>query len=253
MKERIDICNELKELFFGNKEIIAVWEGGSAATGYLDEYSDLDLGIVCNDEAVEDVFTQLEVYLQNNFGIVRKFRMPEPTWHGFSQCFYQIANVPDLFYLDIGVMKKTLPEKLTESDRHGDSQVWFEKEKILDPTPTAEDKAETRCRQFYKNATQADFIIITELKKAIARKNFSEAFPAYFQFIARNLGIMLNLKYRPRKVDFGLRYSYRDYPQDDAIMIENFFKVKSIEELAGNFVIALKVYTELKEQFAKIY
>ncbi len=107
-------------------------KGGSAATGFEDEFSDLDLAIVCKDHAVEAIFSLLESWLKVNYSITRKFRVPEPSWHGFSQCFYQIENVPPLFYLDIAVIKKSLPDKFTESDRHGNAVVWFEKEKILD-------------------------------------------------------------------------------------------------------------------------
>jgi len=251
LKTRDQICSELKELFINQIEIIAVWEGGSAATGYLDEYSDLDLAVVCEDEAVESVFNLLENFLSEQYGIIRQFRMPEPTWHGFSQAFYLIDQVAELFYLDIGVLKKSLPDKFTESDRHGESVVWFEKEKIIDATPTPADKVKAKCAHFFKMATQADFIAVLEIRKAIARQLFSEAFPVYLQFISRNLGVLLNIKYRPAKVDFGLRYAYRDYQKADAELIENLFKVNSVKEVDKKFQIALQRYAELKEEILK--
>ena len=248
MKTPEQVANGLREFLEQDSDIIAVWEGGSAATGYLDEYSDLDLAIVCNDDSVENIIELVDEYLENNYGIERRFRLPEPTWHGFSQCYYQIRNVPELYYLDISFMKKSLPDKFTESDRHGNAVIWFEKEKVIDSTPTPQDKVLARAKQFYRIATQADFITIIEINKAIARKRYSEAFPFYYQFIARNLGIMLNLKYRPCKVDFGLRYSYRDYEKADAELIEDLFKIESLEELNSKFRIALNRYEQLKEE-----
>ena len=38
-----EIRAELKVFLEGREEVLAAWEGGSAATGWLDEYSDLDL------------------------------------------------------------------------------------------------------------------------------------------------------------------------------------------------------------------
>lgn len=32
-----------------------MWEGGSAATGYLDEYSDLDIALITTDDTVEEI------------------------------------------------------------------------------------------------------------------------------------------------------------------------------------------------------
>lgn len=250
LKSRDQICSELKELLFKQTEIIAVWEGGSAATGYLDRFSDLDLAIVCEDSAVESVFNLLETYLSKDYGIIRQFRMPEPTWHGFSQAFYLIDKVIELFYLDIGVLKKSLPDKFTESDRHGNSVIWFEKEKVIDSSPTPAAKISAKCASFFKQATQADFLTILDIRKAVARQLFSEAFPLYLQFISRNLGTLLNIKYRPAKVDFGLRYAYRDYAKRDADLIEDLFKVNSIEELDIKFQKALQRFAELKEELS---
>jgi predicted nucleotidyltransferase len=251
MKTKKQISGELKELLITNENVIAAWEGGSAATGYEDEFSDLDLSIICKDAAVEEMFRELEEWLEENYGILNKFRVPEPAWHGFSQCYYQIDKVHPLFYLDIAVIKKSLPDKFTESDRHGNAVVWFEKEKILDSSPTEPEKVEEKAKHFYKIATQSDFLTITEIQKAISRKRYSEAFPVYFQMIARNLAILLNLKYRPAKVDFGLRYGYRDYGKADFELVESLLKVASSEELKEKFLLAEKRFYELKDEFKK--
>ncbi|MCK7484998.1 MAG: hypothetical protein MZU97_05195 [Bacillus subtilis] len=131
MFDRSMITKDLNRLFRANPAILAVWEGGSAATGFLDEFSDLDLSIICVDDAVETVFQQLEEHLKTIYGIRRKFRIPEPAWHGFSQCFYQIDQVPPLFYLDIAVIKASLPEKFTEPDRHGNAVIWFDPKSFI--------------------------------------------------------------------------------------------------------------------------
>lgn len=248
MKTREQVADELKKLLVKDRNIIAAWEGGSAATGFMDEFSDLDLAVVCEDEAVEKIFGKLEKFIEKNYGIERKYRVPEPAWHGFSQCFYKVGNVPELYYLDIAVIKRSIQDKFTESDRHGDAVVWFEKEKMIDPTPTSKEKVTEKGRKYFKFISDSDFLMITELKKAIARKNFTEAFPAYYRLIASNLGVLLNLKYRPCKVDFGIRYAYRDFPKKEVNLISDSFKVGSIDEIEAKSMKVIKRIEELKKE-----
>jgi hypothetical protein len=168
--------------------------------------------------------------------------------NGFSQCFYKVGNVPELYYLDIAVIKKSLPDKFTEKDRHGDSVVWFEKEKMIDPTPTPEPKVKEKGKKYYKYIADSDFLMETELKKALARKNFTEAFPSYMRLINSNLGILLNLKYRPCKVDFGLRYAYRDFPKKEVALLEDSFKINSLEDIVIKSERVLKRIEDLKKE-----
>jgi predicted nucleotidyltransferase len=251
MKTREEIKEELKSLLEKDKKIIAAWEGGSAATGFLDDYSDLDLAIVCEDDAVEAVFKKLEKHIEKNFGIEKRYRMPEPAWHGFSQCFYKVGNVPELYYLDIAVIKRSIPDKFTERDRHGDSIVWFEKEKMIDPAPTPKEKVIEKGKKFFRHIADSDFLMQIELKKALARKNFTEAFQSYYRLIGANLGILLNLKYRPCKVDFGMRYAYRDFPKKEVDLLTDSYKIGSIEDIEKKSKKVLKRIAELKKELEK--
>ncbi len=70
----------------------------------------------------------------------------------------------------------------------------LKKRKFWIPTPSEPEKVEQKARHFYKIATQSDFLTITEIQKAIVRKRYSEAFPVYYQFIARNLAIFIEFE-----------------------------------------------------------
>ena len=95
----------IMELFAERDWMLGIWEGGSAATGYLDELSDLDLGFVVEDERVEETFTLFQGLLDEYYGVKSSFRLPEPSWHGHSQCYYFIEKCPPLFYVDLLVEK----------------------------------------------------------------------------------------------------------------------------------------------------
>jgi hypothetical protein len=203
-----------------------------------------------NDDQVEAVFSFLESHLETTFGIRRKYRVPEPSWHGFSQCFYQIDRVPPLFYLDIALIKVLLPDKFTEPDRHGQAIVWFDKDGIYRPVSSTAEQIAKRCKSAYRNATASAFVTATEVRKQLKRERFSEAFPMYYAYIARHLAPLLNLKHRPAKVDFGLRYGYRDYPETDFHLIENALKACSIDVLSSMFDRLERRFEELSAELS---
>lgn len=250
MYNRNDLVNIMKPWAIENPSIIAAWEGGSAATNRMDQFSDLDLSLIVKDDCVETVFTDLESFLLKHFTIINQYRVPEPAWHGVSQCFYHIDQVEPFIYLDIAVIKESHPEKLMEQDRHGIAKVWFDKNHVYDPTPSTLKDVINRGKTMYFSVTQTDFLIITEVEKGIARNHFMDVFPTYYSFISRHLSVMLNLTYRPEKVDFGLRYARLDYKKRDSDLIDRSLKVSTITELLIQFEQIKKRYNELKEELS---
>lgn len=235
----------IKEFVVSLDKVMTAWEGGSTATGYLDEFSDLDLYLVTKPEDKEDVLTQIVSFLQDTFEEENMFRIPEPAWHGFSQVFFNPKKTPELFYIDFVVIGEDIEDKLTESNRHGNPQIWKEEYKI-DTTPRSDEKINQIADSIKQRISVTSFLTIIEMKKALNRENFSEAFPAYMGFISRVLVPLLNIKHRPEKADFGMRYMYRDYPEQDHSLIENALKVSTMEEMRKSAENLLKKYNELK-------
>ncbi len=253
MYSRSDIVNILKPWVYAHPSIIAAWEGGSAATDRMDEYSDLDLSIIAIDDQIEVIFSDLESFLKKHFTILRKYRIPEPAWHGVSQCFYQIDQVMPFIYLDIAVIKESHQDKLMEQDRHGIAHVWFEKKPMYNPEPSSPKVIIDRGKKLYQSVTQTDFLIVTEIQKGIARGSFIDVFPTYFSFISRHIAVMMNLKYRPERADFGLRYGRIDYDDHDVILIEQAMKVSSMNELTIYFKKIHERYQVLKEELSNTW
>ncbi|MBN2829141.1 MAG: nucleotidyltransferase domain-containing protein [Candidatus Cloacimonetes bacterium] len=211
---RKKISKELYELI--NVDYIhAVWEGGSSATGYLDEYSDLDLAIVCDDDKVEKVFALLEQFLKEKYGIFHKYRIPEPAWHGMSQCFYQIDNCPPYFYLDIAVQKLATEDRFLEKERHGEALIWFDKKGLITEQSVPEAIILQKGKRAYQNVVDSFFIHVIEVRKLIRRDRVVDAIQQFHTGLLRALSVLLNLKHRPAKYDFGLKYGNRDYSKED--------------------------------------
>ena len=247
---RKEFIEKLKDLLKLNCSIYTVREGGSAAIGCLDEYSDLDLGVVCADDEVENLFKQLDKYFEDNYGIENKFRTPEPSWHGHSQCYYLLKNTPYLFYVDILIEKLSAGNRFMESDRHGNSIIWFDKKDLFDPTPTSEEEVIKKCKRFYKLISDSFWILVMDVKKQIHRKNKVDAFVIYNQLLNR-MALLWNLKYRPPKSDFGLRYTFRDFPQETITWLEDMLVVKDLDEMMKKVDVINNKYIELLEELKK--
>jgi hypothetical protein len=248
MKHREQVIKDLKPFFMDLNQVIAVWEAGSKATGFVDEYSDIDLYITVTEDGVEATFDSLNQFLDKKYGIVRKFRVPEPSWHGASQTFYQLSYGPSYFYLDVAVFKLSNPNKFMEKDRHGVADVWFEKQQVYDDTPTPQEVVLKKNKAFYQGIVASEFITMLEVEKAIHRNNYLDAYPFYYSFIARNVVGLLNIIYRPEKYDFGMRYIARTYSSEDQELIKNAFGVKTIDEIKHHYELLKNRYQQAKQQ-----
>lgn len=243
------LCAHLQKM----DEVIALWEGGSAATGFKDIYSDLDLTIVTEHKLADEIFARLDEYLSRNYGILRRFRMPEPTWHKMSQCFYLLSSSPQCFYCDIAVTDKANPDKLTAFDRHGKAIVHYDKDHIYHAQATDPLELKRIQKRIYQMTTSLDFIFMLELEKALLRCNWIAANSAYHTFISRCLIPLMNLKHRPHKADFGMRYIERDYPEEAAVFIADLLRVDSIEQIQQKSPAAFDRYAELKAGISLFY
>lgn len=225
------ISEQLAKLLGENSSVLAVWEGGSAATGFEDDYSDLDLVIVSEDESVEEIFASLDEFFRENYGIRNRFRMPEPNWHGHAQCFYFLNYGPELFYLDIVVQKRSEGNRLLEPDRHGEAVIWFDRAEIVTAEPTSPEEIRAKNRTMYAYIKNSLDITVIEIQKQIQRHHLTDAMMFYQTLLTRHLGPALNLKYRPEKYDFGIRYAWRAYPPEVTQQLEELLFVKDLPDL----------------------
>lgn len=246
------IRTEFEQLLINHENVLAAWEGGSKATGYFDEYSDLDLQIIVKDEEVESIFNEIDAYLEGHYGIKRKFRIPEPNWHGHSQCFYLLDNTPSTFYLDLLVEKESAGNRFLESDRHGNAFVWFDKKKLIDTTPTPEDVTKRNCHNYFHRMDIYIPFCFIDVQKQIFRNNRIDAFAIYFSLINRIVGLM-NIKHRPAKHDFGLRYLHRDFPKSDQKLIEKLMYVPDIKALQANLDMLKVVYKKINADLSEYH
>ncbi|MGC9366731.1 MAG: hypothetical protein ACP5FK_06785 [bacterium] len=230
----------LKELLISNSEVISAWEGGSAATGYKDELSDLDLVLICKDQSVDEIFKQIEKFLDRNYRIKTTFHVPQPAWHGHSQKFYILHQSPDLFYVDLLIQKESAGNRFLEPDRHGNAQVWFDKQGLINPVLSDAEEAKKKMAKMFWIIEQSYELLIRDVKKQLVRKNLIDAMDEYQVLVSRRLVPLLNFKYRPAKYDFGMRYTYRDFPQKICEKVENLLLINNLNHLQEKLDCAQK-------------
>lgn len=126
---REDLIDQLVRAFSDESFVIAAWLGGSDASGLTDEHSDVDHQVIAEDDHVEACFGVLHRALEQLAPIELAHRLPEPTWHGFSQEFLRITGTnPDHFIDFVALPASTPPEKrLLEPERHGAPKVLFDR------------------------------------------------------------------------------------------------------------------------------
>ena len=197
---------------------------------------------------------ELEKYLDEEYKMTSKFRMPEPSWHGHSQCFYFLEKVPELFYVDVLIEKLSADKnRFVESDRHGTAQIWVDKKNLLDTSPTPVEIITQKGKSMYKMAIDSVEINIIETKKNIRRKHPTDAMMFYGSLLNRHLAPLLNLKYRHHKYDFGIRYAWRAYPEEWHKLLEDLMFVKDLDDLEKKLDILIEKFYELVDELEGIW
>jgi predicted nucleotidyltransferase len=240
--------NKIIEMLISTLEpldfVLALWQGGSAARGYVDEWSDIDIQVIVQDNRVQETFNVVETALKTISDIRFQYRMPEPTWHGHSQCFYQLAEVSPFLIVDFVVTKLSNPSRFLEEERHGKAVIGFDKANLLllPPLNRIEHFAKMQER-FTLLKSQFDFWQVF-VKKEINRRRLAEAIARYHAYTLQPVIELLGMVYRPYQYDFGFRYINRDFPTDVVARVEPLFCVKDLADLAEKQQLAESIFTE---------
>lgn len=247
------IIEQLINVFKSHHDVIALLEGGSVATNHSDQYSDLDIQIICNDGSVETLIKTFDTHIKNHYKIITRYRVIEPTWHGFSQVFYELDDLEPCVYLDVVFIEEHIKDKFKDEKRHGVAKIHFMKRPIKSIDTYEGEKLEVAIKESYQEAVETAFIRFKETKKNILRKRYSEAYLMYIGLLNKNLAPLLNIVNRKHKFDFGLRYAYRDYQTEDFALVEEALQVYDLKSLEKSFYKVQARFETLKKALDKVY
>jgi hypothetical protein len=225
MRDRIIsvICQSLSQ----RQDVLAGWEGGSAAFGALDDYSDIDLNMLVNDDASMDL---LHAALADALNTVSPITISHPAPPGR---YYQLRDGGEFLLVDVCFVRVGASGSVRAVERHGQTIPLFDKGHWLHPRPLDEGAlAIERDRRFrelepWYSASQS-FV-----RKAIARGQHVEARTCYWGYTLRPLAELLRMRHCAARWDFGMRYLDRDLPPAEYARIREFMYVCDLADLAA--------------------
>jgi predicted nucleotidyltransferase len=229
---KTQILEALHQALEKEEKIVSAWVGGSTATGYEDEISDIDIVAIC--ESPELVFQKAESTLLSRWKIQQIWKVEDSIFKGFQQKFYILEKTHETFYVDFGVFVSLSPEDYQEQynkARHGTPVVLFDKTGIL---KEASRNPKMVSPPDYGENFMARFEVLyrTFLKESL-RGKFIDSHLFYSRLVLMLIQLM-RAQHSPQRFDFGFRYIERDLPAAEAHLINELLRISDLETMQKN-------------------
>ena len=231
--------------------VYACWESGAVAFNRVDEWSDIDLNAVVEDNMASETFFAVENSLKAVSTVIHELEFTQLPWPGVSQTFYKLKEVSDYLLIDFAVFEVSSPEKLLEPEIHGNAFFHFNKsDKVKIPILDKEVFRRKLRQRFDRLKTRFELFNVF-VQKEINRKNFLEAIDAYHNLTLAMLTEALRIRYYPVHYDFKLRYVHYELPFDITARLSRLYFVKGEEALQDEYREATKWFREIVLEIEK--
>ncbi len=222
--DREAIVSALRQALEPLDHVYALWEGGAAAFDRVDVWSDIDLMVDAADDRTAEVLAVCEAALAALSPITLKYEVPQPTWHGHGQAFFQLQAAGPFLVVDLAVIRHSNPKKFLEPEIHGRARVHFDKAGVTAGAPALDEAALTEQLAGRRAALRVTFPLFQALTiKELRRGNLIEAVAFYHAFTLRPLVEALRMAHCPARYNFHTRYVYYDLPAAVARRLEPLF------------------------------
>ena len=211
-------------------DVAGCWEGGSAATGRLDEFSDIDLVVVAPLGAADAIFAAIEQAVAAVDEISHRWHIDPPPFRDTAQRFYFLAGAPRFFAIDCVILAERGIAQFLERERHGVPQVEFDRTGQIAALPL--DRPALEARRSHRLAQLRGAIPVFRMlvEKELARGHPLEAF-GFHQVLLRALIELLGMQFRPDRFDFGWRYVETELPEHARQLIKHYAFVGDADAL----------------------
>lgn len=186
--------------------VFAGWEGGSAAFGAVDAYSDIDLGYIVADDAA---FGDLYAIAERAIEAVSPITASHTPLKGR---YYKLNDGGDFFLVDLIFFRAGEPDHHLDIERHGEKLPLFDKGNWLRAKPLDEGALAVQRDRRYRELQTWFPMSQVFVRKAILRGQHVEAINAFWACTLKPLADLLRMRYCPLRWDFGMRYLDRDLP-----------------------------------------
>lgn len=218
---RSTLIDHLHARFADEPHVLAAWLGGSDASGRVDELSDIDLQLIAEDATVERCFDDLHRFVEELAPIAVRYRLPEPTWHGFAQEFLRLERCDPNHVIDFLVIPASTPpeRRMLEPERHGTAHALFDRGTWLVAPRLDQDAHRNRMRRRFEALRATVDLHAPLITRSAARGLEIETQAFYQRFGIQALVELLRMRHSPDRFDFGLRYLDRDLPAEDYMLV----------------------------------
>jgi hypothetical protein len=227
-----------------NSNILAMWEGGAAAFGRVDRWSDIDLMVAAKDGQAARAAAEVESVLKKLSPITARLSAGHPNWPDMVHTFYKLARADEFLIVDVGVMPQSSKDKLLQREIHGKALVHFDKSNICRP-PRLDRKGFLAGMEKRRERLASTFELFSNFTvKELNRKNFIEA--QYNHFMVLNLLVeALRMRYQPFHYDFRGRYLHYELPAGETAKLQKLFYIKDPADLRRKDARARRWFKEV--------
>ena len=202
-------------------DVLVVWVGGSAATGGYDEWSDLDVDLLCTPGTHDATYDRLLARIHADFDVDHVWEVPRSVWPDGRQCFVNHQHRPGLLgeptrIVDLHLSSLSAAHTRIDVRRHGTPVVLHDPDRLLELRHDNEDELRAAIAAEVEQARQRRGTGEWLVNRAIARGHKAEAVDLYLRFALDPVVRLLRVEHCPWRHDFGLRYLDRDLPTDVA-------------------------------------
>jgi hypothetical protein len=223
----------------------ALWEGGAIAFNRVDEWSDIDLYLLVDDDRVDRAFLAVEEALKSLSPIKQKYDVPQTPWPGVSQAFYKLENASEYLLIDLAVLKLSSTERFLEPEIHGYAVFHFNKNDKV-KLPRLDKDAFIKKLHARLERLKARFEMFNNfVQKEINRGNTIEAMDAYYVITLSTLVEALRMKHSPIHYDFKTRYIHYELPPQVTEKLQELYFVRDEKDLQEKYDKASKWFRKL--------
>jgi hypothetical protein len=233
------LVNALKPLDY----VHAFYEGGAAAFNRVDEWSDIDLYLVVDDEKVNEAFLAAEKALKSLSAIKQKLDVPQTGWPGVFQAFYRLEDASEYLMIDLCVLNFSSSETFLEPEIHGNVVFYFNKSGKIKP-PQFDREALIKKVHARLERLQPRFAMFNNfVQKEINRGHFLEAIDLYHGLTLATLVEALRIKHNPVHYNFKMEYVHYELPSETIKKLEHLYFVKDAKDLQEKYYEAIKWFS----------
>ncbi|HIH00542.1 TPA: hypothetical protein HA259_00410 [Thermoplasmata archaeon] len=231
--DRAEVTRSLEEALELKEFVHAFWEGGAAASGTLDQWSDLDLYLLVDDDRVDEAFAEVERVLQGLSDVRLKLPVPDTGWSGVHQSFYKLVRMSEYHIIDLAVVTLSAEEKFLEPTVHGEARFAFNKLGAIEFPPYDEEAVRKRVSERKRRLSDRIEMFGAFLPKEVNRGNSIEAVDLYHRLFFSTLLELLRMKHRPEHSGFGTRHTHRELPEPVVAQLVELAFVRDTDDLVS--------------------